>query len=186
MIRERSIARAVGAVLVAGILAAVPLQVIAQTTTQPARMETPLDHVQAASVAERAPGLWVQDATSYYTTRHQEMLSPPGPVNATTPPPSIGSQLKDTLSQGLVQWFQDVLSAWIAALPPGGIITALTDADADGVRNRLDNCPSVANADQADTDGDGVGDVCDNCASVSNPDQTDTDGNGVGDACEGS
>jgi hypothetical protein len=48
----------------------------------------------------------------------------------------------------------------------------------------VDNCPFVANANQADMDDDTVGDVCDNCASISNPDQRDTDGDGIGDACE--
>lgn len=37
------------------------------------------------------------------------------------------------------------------------------DADADGVADSVDNCPSDANADQADADLDLVGDVCDNC-----------------------
>ena len=35
-----------------------------------------------------------------------------------------------------------------------------------------------------DGDGDGVGDVEDNCPEVANPDQADNDGNGVGAACE--
>jgi DNA-binding beta-propeller fold protein YncE len=73
------------------------------------------------------------------------------------------------------------------------------DDDADGVRNSIDNCPTVPNANQADSDGDGVGDACagvdtdgdglvdgsDNCPNASNADQADQDNDGVGDACEG-
>nr|WP_290856299.1 thrombospondin type 3 repeat-containing protein [Flaviramulus sp.] len=35
------------------------------------------------------------------------------------------------------------------------------DSDGDGVLDSDDNCPDIANADQADNDGDGLGDVCD-------------------------
>ena len=75
------------------------------------------------------------------------------------------------------------------------------DSDGDGVTDDVDNCPTVANADQADADGDGIGDACeadttadsdgdgvaddaDNCPNVANADQADADGDGVGDACE--
>jgi hypothetical protein len=107
--------------------------------------------------------------------------------------------------------------------PPG---SSFIDADGDGVfeicispdqiTTTCDNCPAVANPDQADRDGDGVGDACDmacecngtwidadqdgafeicltfdglsltcdNCPAVANPDQADADGDGVGDACD--
>ena len=45
------------------------------------------------------------------------------------------------------------------------------DSDEDGVIDRVDNCPTVANASQLDTDGDTEGDVCD----------TDDDGDGIPD-----
>jgi len=39
--------------------------------------------------------------------------------------------------------------------------TVSKDSDGDKVYDSVDNCPSVANPDQADLDGDGIGDVCD-------------------------
>lgn len=79
------------------------------------------------------------------------------------------------------------------------------DPDEDGVVNADDNCPSIANEDQADADDDGVGDVCDedfvavddedadgdgipdaddNCLDDSNANQADDDEDGVGDVCD--
>ena len=58
------------------------------------------------------------------------------------------------------------------------------DTDGDGVADNLDNCPALANADQADGDGDGVGDVCDNCVDTANTSQADADGDDAGDACD--
>lgn len=40
-------------------------------------------------------------------------------------------------------------------------LSAVPDFDQDSVNNGADNCPNLANADQADCDGNGVGDVCD-------------------------
>lgn len=62
-----------------------------------------------------------------------------------------------------------------AASPP-------LDTDGDGVLDVDDNCPFVANADQADEDGDHIGDPCDPCPPFADP--TDTDHDGVPDACD--
>lgn len=43
------------------------------------------------------------------------------------------------------------------------------DLDCDAVADGVDNCPVVANVDQADSDADGKGDVCDPCPNDSNP-----------------
>jgi len=64
------------------------------------------------------------------------------------------------------------------------IFTILIDTDGDGVEDLNDNCPTVANSNQADSDNDGVGDVCDNCPSTSNSNQADSDNDGVGDVCD--
>ncbi len=50
------------------------------------------------------------------------------------------------------------LDATDACAPPSA-----DDLDGDGVANGADNCPEIANADQADADKDGKGDVCDPC-----------------------
>lgn len=41
------------------------------------------------------------------------------------------------------------------------ILPLFADADDDGIRDSEDNCPHVANPDQADLDDDGLGDACD-------------------------
>ncbi len=69
-------------------------------------------------------------------------------------------------------------------MPAPCVPGAGADTDLDGILDRDDKCPLVANSNQADGDNDGRGDVCDNCPAVFNPDQIDTDGNGVGDACQ--
>jgi hypothetical protein len=49
---------------------------------------------------------------------------------------------------------------------PGGTDPAPDDADADGVEDAEDDCPTTPNAAQTDTDGDGLGDLCDLCPVV--------------------
>jgi hypothetical protein len=57
-----------------------------------------------------------------------------------------------------------------------GVVDSTADTDADGVINCLDNCPAVANANQADCDADGLGNACES--------QVDCNGNGVIDSCD--
>jgi hypothetical protein len=58
------------------------------------------------------------------------------------------------------------------------------DQDDDGTLDPSDNCPAVANPDQANGDGDPLGNACDNCPTTTNPLQTDGDQDDVGDACD--
>lgn len=103
------------------------------------------------------------------------------------------------------QWIADGDSSCAGPLQACKTTTEPTnDADNDGVLDGADNCPNVANADQADNDNDGIGNVCDstpdgetsdsdsdgvsdsldNCPLVANSDQLDSDADGVGDACD--
>jgi hypothetical protein len=85
----------------------------------------------------------------------------------------------------------DVTVEYTSATP------SITDTDSDGIADDSDNCPTIANADQADDDGDGIGNVCeadsdsdgviddsDNCPLDYNPDQDDDDDDGKGDKCD--
>lgn len=81
--------------------------------------------------------------------------------------------------------------------PGSSEVSQPADGDGDGVVDPSDNCPAVANSDQADADRDGVGDVCDddadndgvsdeqdNCPAVANANQRDLDADSIGDACD--
>ncbi|HUT99836.1 MAG TPA: thrombospondin type 3 repeat-containing protein [Myxococcota bacterium] len=59
-----------------------------------------------------------------------------------------------------------------------------SDDDNDGAEDTADNCPLLANADQADEDADGVGTACDNCPATANASQSNVDGDAFGDACD--
>jgi len=66
----------------------------------------------------------------------------------------------------------------------GGDAVLAGDSDHDGVPDDVDNCPDVANPDQANEDGDRFGDACDPCPPVANDTPSDPDGDGVADSCD--
>lgn len=78
--------------------------------------------------------------------------------------PRISDPIHDPDGDGLPGQ-DDVSQSGEQLLPGSGCdptpLTADDDPDVDGYPNRLDNCPLVANPDQADADGDGIGDACD-------------------------
>ena len=61
-----------------------------------------------------------------------------------------------------------------ACVPPG------PDADGDGHPDDVDNCPNLANPDQADCNGNGIGDACE---IIKDP-SLDCNNNGILDVCE--
>jgi len=67
---------------------------------------------------------------------------------------------------------------------PMGSESTLLDRDGDTILDDMDNCPAMANRDQANEDGDLLGNVCDPCPPVGPPGNADPDSDGVGDACD--
>ncbi|MFN3239733.1 MAG: thrombospondin type 3 repeat-containing protein [Pseudomonadales bacterium] len=84
--------------------------------------------------------------------------------------------------------------------PDDGDAFIVPDTDGDNLGDNQDNCPNIANPDQADFDQDGIGDACDsdfidsdldlipdvidNCLFEANNNQQDTDADGLGDVCD--
>ena len=69
----------------------------------------------------------------------------------------------------------------------GGDLTVSIEAfpsAAGGVWLGFDDLAVVPALEAADDDGDAIVAACDNCPGVANPDQADADGDGVGDACD--
>jgi hypothetical protein len=66
--------------------------------------------------------------------------------------------LKDAV-RGL--WKLEVTAVESVPNNPYILVVAARDTDGDGIPDASDNCPSVANPDQADSNGNGIGDVCD-------------------------
>lgn len=54
-----------------------------------------------------------------------------------------------------------VLTFLVMAVVTRSAVACPADSDGDGICDAVDNCPAVANADQANLDGDLLGDACD-------------------------
>ncbi len=66
----------------------------------------------------------------------------------------------------------------------GTVLAYSGDVDGDGVPDITDNCPDIANANQADSDGDTIGNACDNCPTITNASQANSDSDTLGNACD--
>ncbi len=71
-----------------------------------------------------------------------------------------------------------------ACTDPGDIVGDECLIDADCPEGQICDLLAFVCVPQADRDGDGIRDDADNCPDVANPDQADADGDGTGDACE--
>lgn len=114
-----------------------------------------------------------------------------------------GTAIDETITQTL--WVAKDVGAIRATSSDDGTVSLLSaysiDLDGDtlfsGAPTSHDNCPKVANPNQANNDGDALGDACDpdddndgrndgsdNCPTIANSDQLNSDQDGFGDACD--
>lgn len=91
-----------------------------------------------------------------------------GTIRLYGPAPSLEIDLAITAS-GLTDFYSVPVSFEMVDLPSdviyssesGFFLTAVVDADSDGIEDAVDNCTLVANSAQVDTDSDGYGNACD-------------------------
>jgi thrombospondin type 3 repeat protein len=114
----------------------------------------------------------------------------PTPTPVATPPavtPTPGPNPNDTDGDGILNSQDncpDVANADQKDTDHDGIGDACDpDADGDGILN-TDEVANGTDPLDADSDGDGVQDNTDNCPRIANADQADHNKNGIGDACE--
>ena len=136
----------------------------------------------------------IQDAWTSFARTGAPLSTPAWPFFDTAPSglASAGSALvwdlapENTLANSVqtVGALRDGRCAELEALVP------VLNADQDGRTNDVDNCPFVANSDQANPDLDPFGSACDVCPFAVDPGQSDLGGvagagpDGVGDACQ--
>jgi hypothetical protein len=102
--------------------------------------------LEGASVTLQAAGTDVTDAQGRY-----ELDTVPGKLSVTAKKPGYATK---TLPVDVAAGADVTLDIPLAVDPNA-------DFDGDAIADSKDNCPEVANADQADLDKDGKGDVCD-------------------------
>ena len=85
----------------------------------------------------------------------------PIPLTTNTSAPARGSQVSDRMIRiSRSRHFDSIYGAGrVDALAAADMLSGGTDND--GIGSFRDNCPAVANANQANNDGDGLGDLCD-------------------------
>ena len=110
---------------------------------------------------------------------------------------SYGTPFLGMVSPTPLQWIEYGYDTDVPLMDNLVYGVGVPDLDVDGVGDATDNCPEVANADQADSDGDAQGDACDldddedgvndaddNCPTVNNAAQADNDSDSIGDPCD--
>jgi hypothetical protein len=153
---------------------------------------------RAGSWLDASPGTPGQFTFSAYLSPQAGNIRVFVPCNASGSA-TMTATLEAVASNGKTLSPNTLTFSWIitATQPAASTCNAPTDTDGDGVVDASDNCPGVANADQANNDGDSVGDACDpdddndgaldaadNCQFDANADQADNDGDALGDACD--
>ncbi|NLX14652.1 MAG: hypothetical protein GXY44_13505 [Phycisphaerales bacterium] len=131
----------------------------------------PRNNVRGGSVGSRRPGLWITGESGGLTRALQfqteAIRNYGGVVYTATQPANPWHEFKLEAIQIVFDTLQDILLGLFGILPTA-------DQDNDGIPDAQDNCPTIANPDQADSNNNGVGDACEDIVD-------DADGDGVPD-----